>query len=90
MRQFFARLLGRRNPSGRADAYARDEPAGMAEGSRGAYESLSTDVSLERERAMASHRLDATKGPALRDPDVTHPPGLRYADQHDDDDKPKG
>jgi hypothetical protein len=65
----------------------RDEPAGVVERSRDAYESLSTDASLERERALASHRLDATKGPALRDPDITHVRGPRYADP---DEKPKG
>jgi hypothetical protein len=89
MRQFFARLLGRHTPSGPADTRTRDEPAGMVDRSSDAYESMATDASLERERAVASHRLDPTKGPALRDPDVTHPPGLRYADQYDDD-KPKG
>jgi len=64
----------------------RDEPAGMVERSREAYEGWSPAESMARERAMASHRLDATGGPALRDPDVTHAPGLRYADK----DKPNG
>jgi hypothetical protein len=64
----------------------RDEPAGMIERSREAYEGWSPAESMARERAMASHRLDAIGGPALRDPDVTHAPGLRYADK----DKPNG
>lgn len=64
----------------------RDEPAGMIERSREAHEGWSPAESMARERAMASHRLDAIGGPALRDPDVTHAPGLRYADK----DKPNG
>jgi len=135
---FFASLLGRDNPSGRADTYARhverggyvvvvdaddeaqarraegllrdlrgadlqllqrheqrrlsevvrerDEPAGMVERSRVAYEAWSPTRELAGERAMASHRLDAIGGPKLRDPDLEHPPGLRYADK----DKPLG
>jgi hypothetical protein len=59
----------------------RDAPAGIAERSREPYESWSGSEALARERAMASHRLDAIGGPALRDPDVSHPPGLRYADK---------
>lgn len=68
------------------DLVGRDEPAGMIERSREAYEGWSPAESMARERAMASHRLDAIGGPALRDPDVTHAPGLRYADK----DKPNG
>lgn len=135
---FFASLLGRDNPSGHADTYARhverggyvlvvdaddeaqaqrartllqelqagdldvlrreqqrplrdivgrrDEPAGMVERSREAYESWSGREEMARERAMAAQRLDAIGGPALRDPDTSHPPGLRYADK----DKPNG
>jgi hypothetical protein len=59
--------------------------AGMVDRSRDVYESMSGEP-LDRERAMASNRLNATTGPALRDPDVTHAPGLRYADK----DKPNG
>lgn len=64
----------------------RDEPAGMIARSSEAHEGWSPAESMARERAMASHRLDAIGGPALRDPDVTHAPGLRYADK----DKPNG
>lgn len=64
----------------------RDEPAGMVERSRVAYEAWSPTRELAGERAMASHRLDAIGGPKLRDPDLEHPPGLRYADK----DKPLG
>jgi hypothetical protein len=130
---FFASLLGRDNPSGQVDTYARhverggcvvvvdadseadakrartllqqmqggdlnvvnrvdrrrlrdivalpDEPAGMMERSREAQEGWSGSREIARERAMASHRLDAIGGPSLRDPDLTHPPGLRYADK---------
>lgn len=46
-------------------------------------ETPSRDASLETERAMASqpHRVSATAGPGLRDPETEHPPGLRYADK---------
>lgn len=65
----------------------RDEPAGMVERSREPYESESwSRDAMAGERAMASHRLDAVTGPELRDPEVSHPPGLRYADK----DKPNG
>lgn len=64
----------------------RDEPAGMVERSRVAYEAWSPARELAGERAMASHRLDAIGGPKLRDPDLEHPPGLRHADK----DKPLG
>ena len=64
----------------------RDEPASMVERGREAYETWSPTDAMARERAMASDRLDAIAGPALRDPDLTHPPGLRYADK----DKPNG
>lgn len=59
----------------------RDEPAGMMDRSRDAYESWSPTQELAGERAMASHRLEAFGGPKLRDPEVEHPPGLRYADK---------
>lgn len=64
----------------------RQEEAGMVERSREPYEGWSNDNAIERERAMAAHRLTPTTGPDLRDPDVTHAPGLRYADK----DKPNG
>jgi hypothetical protein len=64
---------------------SRPGTAGMVERSRDVYESTSGEA-LDRERAMASNRVAATGGPALRDPDVTHAPGLRYADK----DKPNG
>lgn len=64
----------------------RDEPAGMVERSREPYERWSGTEEMAHERAMAAHRLDAIGGPALRDPDTSHPPGLRYADK----DKPNG
>jgi hypothetical protein len=64
----------------------RDEPAGMVERSREAYEAWSNDPALERERATAAHRLEPTHRPDLRAPDLGHPPGLRYADK----DKPNG
>lgn len=59
-----------------------DEPAGMVDRSREAYEAGAGESPIERERAMASsHRLDARTGPDLRAPDTTHAPGLRYADK---------
>jgi hypothetical protein len=65
---------------------ATDEPAGMVERSRQAYESGVGESPIERERAMAaSHRLETRTGPDLRAPDVSHAPGLRYADK----DKPE-
>ena len=64
---------------------SREGVAGMVERSRETYEGGARNA-LADERAMASHRLDAIGGPALRDPDVTHAPGLRYADK----DKPNG
>jgi hypothetical protein len=67
-------------------ASRRAEPAAMVERSRVAYESWSPTRELAGERAMASHRLDAIGGPKLRDPELEHPPGLRYADK----DKPLG
>lgn len=70
----------------RAVAVERDEPAALVERSRVAYEAWSPTRELAGERAMASHRLDAIGGPKLRDPDLEHPPGLRYADK----DKPLG
>jgi hypothetical protein len=61
------------------DLLARDEPAGMVERSREAYE---TGSPIERERAMASaNTLGTRSGPELRDPDLGHAPGLRYADK---------
>ena len=63
-----------------------DEPAGMVERSREAYEAGAGVNPIERERAMASsHTLDTRTGPDLRAPDVSHAPGLRYADK----DKPQ-
>ena len=52
------------------------------------YEGWSGETPIARERAMASHRLDAMTGPALRNPeaDLERAPGLRYADK----DKPNG
>lgn len=64
----------------------RSEPAGMIDRSTEAYEGWSPAESMARERALASNRLDAIGGPKLRDPDVEHAPGLRYADK----DKPNG
>lgn len=64
----------------------RNDSAGMMERSSESYDSWSGSESIARERAMASHRLDAIGGPALRDPDTQHAPGLRYADK----DKPNG
>ena len=36
---------------------------------------------LQRERAAASNAFSAGTGPELRDPEVEHAPGLRYADK---------
>jgi hypothetical protein len=44
------------------------------------YEGAGTR-SLAGERAMASNRISPTAGPDLRDPEVEHAPGLRYADK---------
>jgi hypothetical protein len=52
----------------------------MVERSREPYEGSANDL-LAQERAMASDRLDAIEKTPLRDPDVTHAPGLRYADK---------
>lgn len=62
-----------------------DPKAGMVERGSATYEGASSELP-DRERAMAANRVAATAGPALRDPDVTHAPGLRYADK----DKPNG
>ncbi len=70
----------------------RDEGAGMVERSREPSESWSNDApvndttGIERERALASHRMSPKTGPDLRDPDLGHSPGQRY----DDKDKPNG
>lgn len=56
----------------------RDDPAGMEERLRETYESWSGREALARERAMASHRLDALGGPALHDPDVSRPSEPRF------------
>lgn len=56
--------------------------AGMVTRSREAYEAGTNPI--ERARAMASSsadRLSARSGPELRDPDLGHAPGLRYADK---------
>ncbi|MDB5956034.1 hypothetical protein [Ramlibacter sp.] len=60
----------------------RGEPgmAGMTERGSDSYEGAGTG-SLAGERAMASNRISATAGPDLRDPEVEHAPGLRYADK---------
>jgi hypothetical protein len=63
----------------------RQDTAGMAQRSRDPYESAGT-TSAERERALASHVVSPKTGPDLRDPDLEHAPGLRYADK----DKPNG
>jgi hypothetical protein len=62
--------------------------AGMAERSREPYEGMgATSSNLESERAMATNSVVTPRtGPELRDPDVEHAPGLRYADK----DKPLG
>ena len=63
-----------------------DEAAGMVTRSREAYEAGVGESPIARERAIAaSHTLDARTGPDLRAPDVSHAPGLRYADK----DKPE-
>jgi hypothetical protein len=62
---------------------ARDEPAGMAERSRKAYEAEGEATGApEVERAMAAGTLGGapTLG-ARNDPDLVHAPGLRYADK---------
>lgn len=67
--------------------------AGMVERSREPYEGgwTSTDnsgavIASERDRATASNVVSPRTGPDLRDPDLEHAPGLRYADK----DKPLG
>ena len=67
----------------------RQEGAGMVERSREPYEgwgNTATSSNLESEHAAASHRMAPTTGPDLCDPDLEHPPGLRYLDK----DKPIG
>lgn len=54
--------------------------AGMVQRSRDIYEGAAP-VNTERERATASHIVSPRTGPELRDPDVEHAPGLRYADK---------
>lgn len=63
----------------------QDVPAGMVERSTQAYESGAGAASLQRERAMAANTFGTRTGPDLREPELEHAPGLRYADQ---DDKP--
>jgi len=63
-------LVARRGEAGRAGMV--DRPSDVYEGSA---------APLERERAFASNRLSPTAGPDLRDPEVEHAPGLRYADK---------
>lgn len=67
-----------------------DGTAGMVERSREPYESwtnTATSSNMESERAMAGNTVVTPRtGPELRDPDVEHAPGLRYADK----DKPIG
>ena len=41
---------------------------------------------MESDHALASHRMNPTAGPDLRDPDLERAPGLRYSDK----DKPNG
>lgn len=67
------------------DIVGMRQEAGMVERDREPYESAGT-TSAERERAMASHVVSPKTGPDLRDPDLEHAPGLRYADK----DKPNG
>ncbi len=60
--------------------------AGMASRSRDNYESTGSvgevPTAMERDRAMASsHVVSPVAGPSLRDPEVEHAPGLRYADK---------
>ena len=72
-------VLPRQGQQRLRELVGRDAPAGMVERSREAHE---TGSPVERERAMASsHRLDTRTGPDLRDPDLGHAPGLRYADK---------
>jgi hypothetical protein len=63
----------------------RQEPgtAGMVERSREPYEGWTGAAPSpgERDRALASHTVSPRTGPDLRDPDVEHAPGLRYADK---------
>jgi len=54
--------------------------AGMMERSTETYEGGGS-TSQQRERAMASNVISPTSGPDLRDPEVEHAPGLRYADK---------
>ncbi|HVE53471.1 MAG TPA: hypothetical protein VNB23_08820 [Ramlibacter sp.] len=60
-----------------------DPPAGMVSRSREAYEAGAGSSAVERERAMASSAapLGTRTGPELREPDLDHAPGLRYADK---------
>jgi hypothetical protein len=75
---------------GMRQAGVSDGTAGMVERSREPYEGWTPSVSSNMEggsgRAMASHTLSPTSGPDLREPEIDHAPGLRYADK----DKPNG
>lgn len=44
---------------------------------------VATEDAAEAERATRLLAGAGDPGPAARDPDVTHAPGLRYADQND-------
>jgi hypothetical protein len=55
--------------------------AGMVARSRESYEGTGAAAPVERDRAMAANAVSPTTGPALRDPEVEHAPGLRYADK---------
>lgn len=44
---------------------------------------VATDDAAEAEQATRLLRDAGTPGPAARDPDVSHAPGLRYADQNE-------
>ena len=63
-------------------ARRRSQPgtAGMMERSSEVYEG-SGATPMQRERAVASNAFSAGTGPELRDPEVEHAPGLRYADK---------
>ncbi len=65
------------------DLVARRREAGstgMTDRVGDTYESASA-TTLQGERALASNRISPTAGPDLRDPELEHAPGLRYADK---------
>lgn len=57
--------------------------AGMVERSREPYEGRGSVAGSASpgDRALASHTVSPRTGPELRDPEVEHAPGLRYADK---------